>query len=85
MKNIASLCILLTVLFSGCEDSEPSSETLSDFAVDNKTFVISSYILNDAEDLNGDVVYSFDIFDEGPLCSTSYTISFVSEKTPHPG
>lgn len=84
MKTYYILLVLGLGLFMSCEDSESASD---EFSVDGKTYIISSYVLSEGVDSDGDGVYSFDIFNEQNICGVyNYFISFLEgEKIYHPG
>ena len=67
MKKLALLLLMFLSLCSCKNDDSNSNE----FNIQDKTFVITNYILESSVDLNGDDIYSHDLLEEGNGCVIS--------------
>jgi len=88
MKKLTFLFTLLSIfVFISCDDDDGNAPetTTEEFSVENKIYRLSSFILTEAVDLNGDGIYSFDLVEEEDPCSISfYKINFFEDKSRHP-
>lgn len=84
MKKYYILLVLSIGLFISCDDSESAPANLS---VEGKHYALTNYILSKPVDLNGDGIYSFDIFDELSVSECQFYSIFFKEdgKVTHPG
>ena len=85
MKNLTFLFTLLSIFFLYSCDDDNSNQITEEFTIEDKTYRLTSLILTEPVDINGDGIYALDIFDENPCLDTfSYSLYFLEEKSIHP-
>lgn len=75
-------------VFFSCEDDDNSAgdnTNAEDFRIEDQIYRLTGLIITEPVDLNGDGVYSLNIFDENPcLTNFEFVITFYDEKAIHP-